>query len=83
MVKIERTKPRPGTPEIPWRDAEGRLQLASPALPAKHRNRVAFATFRCTIEEAAALVEAGFALRMGAHGKRASLISPASLRVTR
>jgi hypothetical protein len=47
------------------------------------RNRVDRATFVRTLEEAADLVEKGYALRMGAIGKRPSLISPKSLHITR
>jgi hypothetical protein len=39
--------------------------------------------FAATLEDVALLVEQGFSLWMGAEGKRASLISPGSLRVVR
>lgn len=82
MIKIERRTPRAGAVETPcW--TESGFELSDPKLAARLRNKIAHPTFAKTIEEAADLVEAGFALRMGAHGKRASLISPASLRVTR
>lgn len=84
MVKIERASPRPGVDETPWRDSRGYYQLASPTLPASVRNKIENATYVATIEEAARLVElGGYALRMGAKGKRASLVSWRSLKVTR
>ncbi len=46
-------------------------------------NKVENSTFVRSIEEAAYLIEQGFAIRMGAPGKRASLISPQSLRIVR
>ena len=83
MVKIERIKSRPGSVEVPWPDANKSFQLASPDLPTKLRNLVAHSTPAKTIEEAADLVDRKYALRMFAPGKRPSLISYRSLRVTR
>lgn len=83
MPTIERVTPRPGVTEVPWPDAHGNLVLASPSLSASQRNLARFATRVGTIGEAADLVDAGYALRMGAPDKRASLISPKSLRIIR
>ena len=57
-------------------------ELADHRIP-EHRHHVANSTFVRSLEEAAYLVEQGYAIRMGAPGKRASLISPASLRIVR
>jgi hypothetical protein len=81
MVKIERVTPRMGGVETPWLGERG-YQLADPALPAAARKLVKYATFAETLEEVARLVAKGYALRMGAPGKRPSLISPKSLRIT-
>ncbi len=82
MTRILRKHPRQGASEEPWRGSRG-YELAAPSLSAKERNLASSATYVRTLEEAADLVERGYALRMGAHGKRASLISPKSLKVVR
>lgn len=82
VVRIERTRPRPGGIEQPSRTADGRLQLADP----KHGNlkhHAVHAVFVHTLEEAAALIARGFSLWMTREGKRPSLISPDSLRIVR
>jgi len=81
-VLIERTNPRPGRPEEPVPDARGRYQLANPKF-GKDRHKVEHAIFVDSLDKAADLIlKKGFLIRMGAEGKRASLISPKSLRIT-
>jgi hypothetical protein len=80
-VTIERINPRPGANEAPIKTERG-FELVDRRISTQ-RNKVENATFVRSIEEAAYLVEQGFAIRMGATGKRSSLISPASVRVTR
>lgn len=81
VLRIERTKPRNGIAEHPMLD-KGRYVLGDPKdSGAKHHAENA--VYVETIEEAAALVEAGHSLRMGRPGKRASMICPGSLRIVR
>jgi len=80
-LKIERLHPRGGASEQPVETERG-YELADHRIP-EHRHHVANSTFVRSLEEAAYLVEQGYAIRMGAPGKRASLISPASLRIVR
>jgi hypothetical protein len=82
-IRIERLHPRPGcTKEEPARTAQG-YQLVQPPY-AGLKNRVEDAVFVDTLEEVADLVERrGCYVRMGCKGKRPSLISPRSLRITR
>jgi len=80
-VLIERISPRPGAIETPIETDRG-FELVDRRI-AGQKNKVENSTFVRSIEEAAYLVEQGFAIRMGAPGKRASLISPQSLRITR
>lgn len=81
VVRIERVSSRPGVVEEPRHTSRG-YQLADPRHgSAKHHAENA--VFVTTLEEAAELVEKGFSLWMGAEGKRASLISPGSLRIIR
>ena len=49
----------------------------------KRTHHLENSTFVRSIDEAAYLVEQGYAIRMGGIGLRPSLISPASLRITR
>jgi hypothetical protein len=80
-VKIERVRPRLGVTEKPVETERG-FELADRRITGQ-KNKVANSTFVRSIEEAAYLVEQGFAIRMGGLGKRASLISPQSLRIVR
>jgi hypothetical protein len=78
-VKIERIYPRPKGNERPVRTSRG-FELVEPGL----KNKVENAWFVQSLEEAADLIERrGFSIRMGCPGKRASLICPKSLRITR
>lgn len=81
VIRIERTKPREGVLEEPVRQA-GSYVLGDPKCGAE-KHHADNAVFVATLEEAAALVEKGFSLRMGRPGKRGSLISPGSLRIIR
>jgi hypothetical protein len=78
-VKIERIHPRSGVTELPVETERG-FELVDRRI-AGQKNKVENSTFVRSIEEAAYLVEQGFAIRMSALGKRPSLISPRSLRV--
>ena len=80
-VKIERLVPRDGLNEQPVETERG-YELADRRIP-ERRHHVRNSTFVRSIEEAAYLVEQGYAIRMGAPGKRASLIAPSRLRITR
>ncbi|MFN6925019.1 MAG: hypothetical protein ACK4P8_05155 [Tabrizicola sp.] len=81
VIRIERVSPRGGCVEEPVVTAKG-YQLADPA-HGKQKHHARHATYVRTLEEAAALVERGFSLRMGAKGKPPSLIAPKSLRIVR
>ena len=81
MVRIERIKPRPGVTEAPVETDRG-FELVDRRISGQ-KNKVENSTFVRSIEEAAYLVEQGFAIRMGAPGMRPSLISPQSLCIKR
>lgn len=80
-TRIERTRPRDGLNEQPIETERG-FELVDRRIP-ERRHHVENSTFVRSIEEAAYLVEQGYAIRMGAPGKRPSLIAPASLRIIR
>lgn len=80
-IRIERTKPRPGTPEEPVKQERG-FMLVDPRVKGR-KNLVVNATYVLSLEEAANLIEQGYLIRMGAKGKRPSLIAPGSLRIIR
>jgi hypothetical protein len=80
-VKIVRINPRPGVVEEPVESDRG-FELVDRRIIGQ-RNKVENSTFVRSIEEAAYLVEQGLAIRMGALGKRPSLISPQSVRIVR
>jgi hypothetical protein len=80
-TRIERINPRDGLDEQPIQTERG-FELVDSRIP-EDRHHVRNSTFVRSIEEAAYLVEQGFAIRMGAPGKRASLISPNGLRIVR
>lgn len=81
MIRIERVSSRAGVVEEPIVTAKG-YQLADPA-HGKHKHHAEHAVHVPTMEEAAALIERGFSIRMGAKGKPPSLIAPKSLRIVR
>lgn len=74
-------QPRDGLDEQPVETEHG-FELVDRRIP-ERRHHVENSTFVRSIEEAAYLVEQGYAIRMGAPGKRASLIAPSSLKVVR
>ena len=78
-VRIERVRPRGGLNEQPVESPKG-YELVDRRIP-ERRHYVENSTFVRSIEEAAHLVEQGYAIRMSAPGKRASLISPGGLKV--
>ena len=80
-TRIERIRLRDGSDEQPIETDRG-YELVDPRI-SEDRHHVKNSTFVRTIEEAAYLVEQGFSIRMGAPGKRPSLISSASLRIVR
>lgn len=80
-VRIERLQPRDGLDERPVETERG-FELVDPRIT-ERRHHVENSTFVRSMEEAAYLVEQGYAIRMGAPGKRPSLISPGSLRIVR
>lgn len=81
VIRIERISSRSGVVEEPAVTTRG-YQLADPA-HGKHKHHAEHATYVKTLDEAAALIERGFSLRMGAKGKALSLIAPKSLRIVR
>jgi hypothetical protein len=81
VIRIERISSRSGVVEEPAVTTRGH-QLADPA-HGKHKHHAEHATYVKTLDEAAALIERGFSLRMGAKGKAPSLIAPNSLRIVR
>jgi hypothetical protein len=81
LVTIERVNPRLGAKEQPVETDRG-FELVDRRI-SKQKNKVENATFVRSIEEAAYLIDQGFAIRMGALGKRSSLISPKSIRIKR
>lgn len=80
-VRIERLNPREGLDEQPVETDRG-YELVDRRIT-ERRHHVENSTFVRSLEEAAYLVEQGYAIRMGAPGKRPSLIAPASLRIVR
>ena len=80
-VKIVRLRPREGLDEAPIETERG-YELVDRRIP-ERRHHVENSTFVRSMEEAAYLVEQGYAIRMGAPGKRPSLIAPASLTIVR
>ncbi len=80
-VTIERINPRDGLREHPVESDRG-FELVDRRLSGQ-KNLVENATYVRSIDEAAYLIEQGYAIRMGAGGKRASMISPDSLRINR
>lgn len=81
VIRIERISSRGGVVEEPAVTTRG-YQLADPA-HGRHRHHAEHATYVKTLDAAAAMIERGFSLRMGAKGKAPSLIAPKSLRIVR
>ena len=81
VIRIERISSRSGVVEEPAVTTRG-YQLADPA-HGKHKHHAEHATYVRSLDEAAALIERGFSLRMGAKGKAPSLIAPKGLRIVR
>src|SRR5262245_26522752 len=80
-TRIERQNPREGIEELPIETARG-FELVDPRI-SRDRHHVKNSTFVRSIEEAAYLVEQGFSIRMGAPGKRPSLVSRSGLKIVR
>lgn len=80
-LRIERLKPRDGLEEKPAESERG-YELVDGRIP-DEKHHVKHSTFVRSLSEAAYLVEQGYWIRMSAPGKRASLISPKSLRIVR
>lgn len=81
IVKIERVSPRKGVIEEPEFTTRG-YKLGNPSFGDK-KHHAANAIYVRTLDEVGALLEKGYSLWMSAKGKRASLISPGSLRIVR
>ena len=81
VIRIERVSSRSGVVEEPVVTAKG-YQLAD-AVHGKHKHHAQHATYVRSLDEAAALIERGFSLRMGAKARAPSLIAPKSLRIVR
>lgn len=79
VIRIERISSRSGVVEEPVGTARG-YQLADPA-HGRHKHHAEHATYVRSLDDAAALIERGFSLHMGAKGKPPSLIAPKSLRI--
>jgi hypothetical protein len=81
VIMIERAAPRNGIiEELEW-SPKGYC-LDDPKFGAE-KHHAKNAVFVKTLDEAAELVSKGFSLRMVGPGKRASLVSPKSLRIVR
>lgn len=81
VIMIERAVPRDGIIEEPEWGPKGYC-LGDPKFGAE-KHHAKNAVFVKTLDEAAELVSKGFSLRMVGPGKRASLVSPKSLRIVR
>ena len=79
VIRIERVSSRNGVTEEPEVTAKG-YKLGDPRFGDK-KHHAENAVYVRTLQEAAVLIGKGFSLWMGAKGKRASLISPGSLRI--
>ncbi len=79
VIRIERVAPRGGVSEEPVWSAKGYC-LGDPKFGAE-KHHAKNSVFVKTLDEAAELISAGFSLRMAGKGKRASLVSPKSLRI--
>jgi type IV secretory pathway TrbF-like protein len=81
VVRIERLFPRTGAAEEPELTARG-YRLGDPKYGSR-KHHAENAVFVATLDAVAAKMADGFSVWMAARGKRASLISPGSLRVVR
>ena len=81
IISIERISSRPGGHERPSFTAKG-YQLADPR-HGSEKHHAKHAVHVKTLDEAADLIARGFSIWMSRPGKRASLISPGSLKITR
>lgn len=80
-ILIKRTRPRGGVSEYPAETLRG-FELVDDRVKSQ-KKKVESATFVRSLEKAADLIARGYSIRMIGPGKRASLISPQSLRITR
>jgi hypothetical protein len=80
-IQIVRLRPREGVNEVPVETERG-FELVDSRI-SQDRHHVKNSTFVRSIEEAAYLVEQGYAIRMGGSGLRPSLIAPESLKIKR
>ncbi|MBA4274732.1 MAG: hypothetical protein C0436_03655 [Alphaproteobacteria bacterium] len=81
VIRIERVSSRSGAFEEPMMTAKG-YQLADP-VHGQNRHHAEHAIYVQTLDEAAALIDLGYSLCMGAKGKPESMIALKSLRVLR
>lgn len=81
VIRIERVSPRKGVVEEPNITAKG-YTLGDPS-HGGHKHHAEYAVHVKTLDEAAVLIGKGFSLWMKGPGKRASLISPQSLKIVR
>lgn len=79
VVRIVRTQPRAGGDEFPALTSRG-YELVDRRV-AGQKNKVENATFVRSLDEAAYLIEQGYAIRMTGPGKRPSLISPRGVKI--
>ncbi|MBB3592415.1 hypothetical protein FHX08_002759 [Rhizobium sp. BK529] len=81
VSKIERVSPREGRTEEPEVTTRG-YRLGNPA-HGNEKHHAKNSVYVRSLDEAAELIGKGYSLWMAAKGKRASLISPQSLRILR
>ena len=79
VSRIVRVKPRRGIAEEPVME-RGCYVLANPKHGAEKHHAIN-KVYAKSLEDAAALIEAGYSIRMGGPGKVPSLICPRSLRI--
>jgi hypothetical protein len=82
VVKIERTVPPKGPPEVPFRVRSGDFKMADPGI-GKQRHHAKHAIPARSLNEVADKLAHGLSLWMKQPGKRETLICAASLRVIR
>lgn len=81
VIRIGRISSKSRVVEEPAVTTRG-YQLADPA-HSKHKHHAECAAHVKTLNGAAAMIERGFSLRIGAKGKAPSLIAPKNLRIVR
>lgn len=79
VIRIERISSRPGVIEEPLITPRG-YKLGNPAFGERKHCKEA-QVYVTTLDGAADLIDKGYPIWMHGRGKRASLISPASLRI--